>query len=70
MSRDAAARVRDHVREEIQAFPSWREFNWPRLVQDVKYLYDVTITHNDVEYMKKVRLPRCPLGQLTHGIRR
>ena len=32
-----------------------------RVLGNVKYLYDVTITHNDVDYMKKVRLPCCLL---------
>ena len=27
-----------------------------RVLGSVKYLYDVTITHNDLEYMKKVRI--------------
>ena len=30
---------------------SWKE---KRVLGNVKYLYDVTITHNDLEYMKKV----------------
>ena len=33
---------------------SWME---KRVLGSVKYLYDVTITHNDIDYMKKVRLP-------------
>ena len=31
---------------------SWME---KRILGNVKYLYDVTITHNDLEYMQKVR---------------
>lgn len=30
---------------------SWKE---KRVLGNVKYLYDVTITHNDLPYMKKV----------------
>ena len=32
---------------------TWRE---RRVLGNVKYLYDVTITHNDLDYMKKVRI--------------
>ena len=32
---------------------SWME---KRVLGSVKYLYDVTITHNDLNYMKKVRI--------------
>lgn len=32
---------------------SWME---KRVLGSVKYLYDVTITHNDLDYMKKVRM--------------
>lgn len=31
---------------------TWRE---RQVLGSVKYLWDVTITHNDVDYMKKVR---------------
>ena len=30
-------------------------FKEKRVLGNVKYLYDVTITHNDLAYMKKVR---------------
>lgn len=29
-----------------------------RVLGNVRYLYDVTITHNDLSYMNKVRWPR------------
>lgn len=33
---------------------TWKE---RQVLGSVKYLYDVTITHNDLDYMKKVRAP-------------
>lgn len=39
-----------------------------KILGNVKYLYDVTITHNDLEYMRKVRVSRdIMMPTLKHG---
>lgn len=40
-----------------------------RVLGNVKYLYDVTVTHNDLAYMKKVRALSAVYATLTHFAR-